>query len=492
MRQHQRQFIIGPEPLKVYPDWQFEKVQGGGILSHCPKLPVQTVVSRDGSEYILIGLAVQTDASRPSPVEELAKSPACAADLTFSWAGRWALVANGTLQTDATGMLGCLYTGNGTGQPKVSSSAALLRTPQTEAFDDRVLGHGVGVEWYVAPFTRYKGIRRLLPSQQLDLKTGKIIAKRLFRPVQLTYEQALEQVADTLVTAITSLGKTSESLWLPLTAGFDSRLLLAATLRAGVKVRCYTQWYRNMSHADLTLPPRLAALAGFEHVLLKPGKYDRSTEAIFAAHTSEQSADRDKEFICLGQWDHFHETDIILRGTGIEIGCPRASRFHFSVSRESPWKVPAVNQVLVEYTHNAIGATGPLGYALQEWRAWTEITEHPEIDWRDRFYIEQRLGTWASSTEQALDLSPCTRVPLASCGRYMSGILQIPETIRNESAHQVELIRRMAPGLLAYPFNPKDPLICRIPRALRRRSRSLMQSIFSALRTPDRRVLPCR
>ncbi|MFZ0962215.1 MAG: hypothetical protein WAO35_15050 [Terriglobia bacterium] len=475
MRQHQLQFVISPAPLNVYPDWQFESVQGRGILSHCPKLPVRKVVSRGGSEYILIGLAVQTEASRPSPLEEIANSPAFDADLTSSWAGRWALVANGTLQTDALGMLGCLYTGADAGQPRVSSSAALLRTPQTPIFDDRILAHNVGVEWYVAPLTRFEGIRRLLPSQKLDLKTGRIIAKRLFRPVELTYEQALERVEDTLVTAIKALWKTSRSLWLPLTSGFDSRLLLAAVFRAGVKVRCYTQWYADMSRGDLTLPPKLARLAGFQHFLIKPGEYDRGTEAIFAAHTSEQSADRDKEFICRGQWDHFRESDIILRGGGIEIGCLRASRNHFSASPESPWKVPNVNQILTGCRQDA---TGPLVHALQEWRAWTEATEHTVIDWRDRFYIEQRLGAWASSIEQALDLSPCARVPLSSSERYISSVLQIPEHIRQDSSHQVELIRRMAPHLLAYPFNPKTPLIRRIPRAMRNRSRSLMQAIF--------------
>ena len=452
VRQHQRQFIISPTPLKVYSDWQLETVQGGGVLSHCPELPVRKVVSRDGSEYILIGVAIQTEASRPSPIEELNNPPACVADLTHTWAGRWALIANGILQTDAAAMLGCLYSGARGSQVLVSSSVALLRTPQTAIFDDRVLQHGVGLEWYVAPRTRYEGIRRLLPSQQLDLKTGKISAKRLFRAVELTYEQALEEVEHTLVTAITALAKTSRSLWLPLTAGFDSRLLLAAVLRADVRVRCYTQWYADMSYGDLTLPPKMAELAGYKHVLIRPRKHDGCKELTFAVHTAEQSADRDKYFICHGQWDQFSETDIILRGGGIEIGCPRASRYHFTAQRENPWRVPPVEQILGEHGQ---APTGPLVHALQEWRAWTEETPHPEIDWRDRFYIEQRLGAWASSIEQALDLSPCTRVSLSSCGRYMSSVLQIPDHIRQDSGHHVELIRRMAPEPARVSFQSK-------------------------------------
>jgi hypothetical protein len=316
--------------------------------------------------------------------------------------------------------------------------------------------------------------RRLLPSQQLDLKTGKLSAKRLFKQVELTCEQALEQIEETLVTAIAALAKTSQSLWLPLTAGFDSRLILAAAVRAGVKLRCYTFWYADITLADRTFPPKLANIAGFEHVLIKPGKHDGRKMSIFAEHTSDGWADRDTDFLSRGQWDQFNETDLILRGAGIEVGCPRAARFHFAAPLKNAWEVPTVEEILKSYSQ---APTRPLVQALQEWRAWTDQTPHPEVDWRDRFYIEQRVGTWASSNEQAVDLSPCTRVFLSACGRYMSSALQTPEHIRQVSSHQVELIRRMAPSLLAYPFNPRDPLIRRIPRAIRWHSRPLWRAI---------------
>ena len=80
MHHHQRQFIISPTPLKAYMDWKSETVRGVGFLSHCPKLPVCKVVAQDGSESILIGIAVQTDPSRPSPVEELKNPPAIVAE----------------------------------------------------------------------------------------------------------------------------------------------------------------------------------------------------------------------------------------------------------------------------------------------------------------------------------------------------------------------------------------------------------------------------
>jgi hypothetical protein len=473
MRQHQRQFVIGPKPIKVNWDWKTETIQGVGFLSYSPKLPVKKISAQDGSEYILIGVAVQTDPSRPSPLEELKKPPADITDLPHRWTGRFVLIANGVLLTDTAGILGCLYSNREDGL-WASSSTALLWTSRTAIFDDRILWSNAGVEWYVAPLSRYAGIRRLLPSQQLDLKTGNVSAKRLFKQVELTYEEALEQIEETLVTAITALAQTSHSLWLPLTAGFDSRLILAAVLRAGVKVQCYTLWHPDMSCADAKMPPMLAALAGFGHVLIRPGKYDRGLEPVFAAHNAEDWADRDKGYICRGQWSQFGETDTILRGAGMELGCPRAVRFHFTRPLKKPSEVPPVETILDGYDQ---APTRPLVQALQEWRAWTEQTPHPELDWRDRFYIEQRLGVWASSIEQALDLTASNRVYLSNSGRFMSGVLQMPEHIRQDSAHQVELIRRMAPRLLAHPFNPRDSFIHRAPKSLRRRTRPLWRTI---------------
>jgi hypothetical protein len=471
MRPHQRQFIICPTPWKVSPDWQVVTVKGVGYLSHCPLLPVQRVLAKDECEYILIGIAVQTDPSRPSPLKELQNPLERVEDLTQSWAGRWALIANGTLMTDTISSLGCYYSFQ-RGHTEVSSSVALLRSAETAIFDDRKLELGVGVEWYVAPLTRFVGIRRLLASQQLELNTGEISPKRLFRTVELTNEQALEQVEQSLVTATANVAKTSSSVWLPLTAGFDSRLLLAAAFRAGIKVQCYTFWYRDMTHADLTLPPNLAARAGCKHALIRPGKCEDWKERVFAAHTSDGWADHDGDFLCRGQWEHFGSHDIILRGAGMEVGCPRA-RFHFSAPEGDPWRVPPAGQILAERGQTP---TPALVQAFEEWRAWTEATPHPEMDWRDRFYVEQRLGTWASSNEQAVDLAPGHRVFLSNSGTYMSSVLQMPESIRCGSTHQVELIRRMAPSLLDYPFNPRDPLPRRIPKSIRRRVRSVWRA----------------
>ena len=64
------------------------------------------------------------------------------------------------------------------------------------------------------------------------------------------------------------------------------------------------------------------------------------------------------------------------------------------------------------------------------------------------------------SIEQSLDLIDSDRFYAANSHSFYALVLQIPEEIRllEGPRHQHELIRRMAPELLRFPFNPPDPV----------------------------------
>ncbi len=93
---------------------------------------------------------------------------------------------------------------------------------------------------------------------------------------------------------------------------------------------------------------------------------------------------------------------------------------------------------------------------IAEWVEWMARTEPTALDWRDRLYLEQRIAGWLSSTEHALDLTSYERPYIANSHLYMATVLTLPESIRRSSQHHVDLIRRMAPQLLRFPFNPSD------------------------------------
>jgi hypothetical protein len=112
----------------------------------------------------------------------------------------------------------------------------------------------------------------------------------------------------------------------------------------------------------------------------------------------------------------------------------------------------------VETTVGRYGCEGaieghPLISALGEWIDWTHRTPHPELDWRDRLYLEQKLGGWLSSVEQGLDLIDAVSLQSANSGSYYAHVLRVPPEKRYTSQHQVDVIGSMAPELLAFPFN---------------------------------------
>ena len=93
---------------------------------------------------------------------------------------------------------------------------------------------------------------------------------------------------------------------------------------------------------------------------------------------------------------------------------------------------------------------------IAEWVEWAATTSYTGLDWRDRLYLEQRIAGWVSSIEQALDLTSYERLYIANCHTYLATVLTLPESARRDGQHHTDLIGRMAPELLRFPFNPAD------------------------------------
>jgi hypothetical protein len=90
---HRRQFVFGPRPCPILANWRTLAVDGGMVLSHCPELPVVQARDRDGTEWTLIGLAIQADPDRPRPEEDLTRHGTADVPSCYdSWAGSWLLI----------------------------------------------------------------------------------------------------------------------------------------------------------------------------------------------------------------------------------------------------------------------------------------------------------------------------------------------------------------------------------------------------------------
>lgn len=457
---HRRQFLIGPRPVMPTATWKTMRIPNAGYLSYCPELRVAATQGVDGQMWYLLGLAVQTDPQKPSPIDAIAQATRTTIqDVYQSWAGRWLLIGDNKVYMDASGLLGCFYiqapAQDSTQELWVSSSAALLlEITGADATPVRSITHGKGIDWYPGPHSRYRSIRRLLPSQILVLTTGAQLLRSLLPVLTecLSYDDVLDILQDYLIRTLQQAANVANTLWLPLTAGYDSRLLLATAHYAHIPVQTFTHIHEQLFEADRLLPPRLAAAVGVEHTCFTGGPLNAAVEALYDKHTAGHCVDRDRFYVAHDYFNWSRKGDLILRGGVFDLGHHRTGkRFPGATTDSTVLNAEDIAQGYKEVPQPA------LVEPLREWVAWTEETPHAHLNWLDRLYLEQRLGGWLSSVEQSLDLIDAERFYAANSHMFFAYVLQVPYAKRRVAQHHVDLIQRMAPELLQVPFNPRPP-----------------------------------
>jgi hypothetical protein len=450
--------------MRVREDWVVSELTGGR-LSQCPDLAVERATDADGADWVLLGLAAQSSAAAPDPAEAIAQArttavPQCSQD----WAGRWALLGDGRISPDSAALLGIFYGRDAAGHIWASSSAALLAQAvggESRA-DARQLRYATGISWYTPPRSRFDGIRRLLPSQTLDFHTGEVRPRELMPPLDpsRSLETALQEVTERLVTPLQRLARRHGPLWLGLTAGYDSRLMLALARHADIDVRPFTRVAARMSDADRVLPPLLSRRAGFGHELVRGGG-GRSREQLVAEHSGGHVSSGDAEPLLDGTRDRLR--GVSVGGHGFAVASGFGGLRSLSPTIGDP---RTTGERICDHFGEPADSSAARG--LAEWLQWVGATPHEHLDWRDRFFLEQRQAGWLSAKEQVYDLLPLRRFFALNAAATHSLLLSVPEAQRLESRVQRELVRRLAPDLDELPYNPPAEALSRFRVVLTR------------------------
>lgn len=449
---HRRQFVIGSSPYYATENWQSDRLSQNCWLSYCRDISICRATDLDGVEWVLLGMAIETTAEI-EPQEAIAKlSTIEVSDRYSGWAGRWLLIGEGKIHLDANGLLGCFY-GELAGDVWLSSSPVLLaQILDTDLKDDRDLVYGRGMAWYTPPRSGFQHVKRLLASQKIDFVSGEISPRSLMPKIDRdrSYEEIITLIEDALVTALQNLGKQQQPLYLGLTGGYDSRLMLAIAVKAGINFTTFTRIAERMSVADRILPPKLARQCRIPHVFLrnKPLQEQQPRRLLVRQHAGNNVSDGDAEPFVTGVRDKLR--GISFGGHGFAI----ASGFH--TLRQLPATfTPDEGAVQIAQLFDEPADSSAVE-GMKEWLSWVQQHPQPHLDWRDRFFLEQRQASWLSSKEQVYDLTDLIRFPILNASRTYSLLLSIPGTKRLGSLVQVALLKRLAPQLCRYPFNPAD------------------------------------
>src|SRR5687768_1024013 len=295
MRAHNKQFLIGSQERQIQNDWKTKVLGENLYLSHCSSLIVQSANDLSGVEWHILGIAIQSDNARESPLTEIKRSRTNEIkELYKSWVGRWVLVGNHQVHTDCCSLLGCFYT-EITGEQWVSSSLAIIQEICGLSPRPEILKHKVGIEWYPLPLTRFESVFKILPSQILNLRTFSPEPRPLPHPIKgLKYEEVLTRISEKLKHLLVNVSSVGKRILVPLTSGYDSRLVLAATHYAGLKAETYTTGHDYISYADIKTPFKLSKAAGYRHRFIKPSAFSRNKEVLYDYHAGKNINDIDR------------------------------------------------------------------------------------------------------------------------------------------------------------------------------------------------------
>jgi hypothetical protein len=461
---HRRQFIIAPVFHPIGDGWQAVELGDGHVLSYCPDLCVEGLLDGQGAEKYLIGSAFECDRSQPSIAESVLRSRGCeAATLTYSWAGRWALVDKKIVLADASGLLGIFYAWDTGRRLVITSSLALMQMliPGRNPYKRKLTRHGMN--WFPLPNSRLQGVNKLLPDQVLDLEkqTVRRILRHSIRSLPIDdADTAARLVLESLIRIWKQVSSRFGRVHLALTAGLDTRTLLASAMAAGVEIRAITLVNRNVSRADMVVPRELSDRCGIRWSLIQSGQSSSRLRNIYDQHTFCNINGGDRYWFARDMFKWLGEDEALVRGGTFEIGrCFYGNRF-----QGLDWERVCDDPLSLVRRFKDFGSAGLETKQLRDWLAW-RVKHKEDLDWKDVFYRDQRQAGWLSALEQSLDLVRGTSIQFANSSYIADLLLSVDEEKRRSGKIQRKVIALADEGLLRVPINA--PLDSRVSKKLR-------------------------
>lgn len=418
-----------------------------GYTLSCPTTVPVTVVTRDDTQVaVMVGWAVIGDMALVSD-GALNIGEASLDDLRSNACGRFVLICRESegkisVSTDAAGLFPIVFDQE---LGIVASSPMVIGKFRALALDDDVARDVVrsdGTTWYPFGLTPYKKVRRLLPSQALWLSSGKLTVRP--RPPL----KALDGKAPTaseicaLVAAYVRSWASCGRLVAHLTAGFDSRMVMAAICKAGVNADYITLKGRgNSTNLDIHIAKRLATSIQASHRTLD----------YFQPSADDLSSWQERVGYCISDsvmdlCKTVQETDdqrITLTGACGEVG--RA----FYWTEGDLHKSGIASQDLLQRL--GFQASPLLIDEADRWLArFAPDSSRTYI--LDNAYIDIRLACWAGPSMPGHLIPRPTISPFNSVLIYRA-MLSIEDESRYSQSFPQEFIRAGSPKLLEEGFN---------------------------------------
>lgn len=483
------QFVLGPRPVEQLASWNHYAVGPGLHLSVHPALNV-TQARGEGGSMTLLGFILDPAAPELSDADivggmALAARPGISpVELTERFGGRWLLIIEEPddvrIFADPAGILQMFHTdAAASGAMWAASEPGILAeilgleiSPEAREF---MASDGYktrdGEHYWPWNTTPYREIRRLSPNHELGVRTG---AARRFWPdkgfTPSTPDEAAEVVSETLRGMIMAMHARCP-LAVTLTAGLDSRIVLAAARPIARDVLFVTSKKRGMeeSDPDLVIPRKLVAKLGLQHRVIDSDCQVRPEfrELYFSSNV-----------LCHEKWvygaqaihDALNLEKAAVGGHVAEV----ARRYYITIQSGLEGEEAFTPELLAR----AIGMRSQT-FAVSAMERWMDGRgEVYNYDARDLLFWENELGSWLASSQQEFLLAWKELFAPFNCRRLLVAALSVDPGLRGGPDYPFfrSVIARLWPECLELPINPKPPE--KLAKRVRRLGRGIFKQLF--------------
>jgi hypothetical protein len=294
--------------------------------------------------------------------------------------------------------------------------------------------------------SRYQDVYHLLPNKYLNCATATPIR---FWPVNRIKKQTLGQVVPIISNNLQGIIVSANNrfkLLLAVSAGWDSRVLLAASKGVINDCYCFIQKFDSMSksHPDIDIPNKLSKKLKFNFNVREAINYSEDFESILIKSVDIPQSENKRVLY----YDFFSEFKDEVNISGV-VG--ELCRSRYGDKREVSAKKLA-----------AIFGRDDSIYAVQMAQNWLDEIESNNVEetgvsiW-DLFYWEQFIGNWGVAGQASSDIAIEEFFPF-NCRNIIELSYGLDDLSYENSPLFLALINHMWPEALSEPVNPKSKL----------------------------------
>lgn len=416
-----------------------------------------------GLFVILLGTCVSTSpGDDEQPAERLLSAlrlgdPAFLA-LLDRYAGRHAIVfgttAHPRIVNDATAMRSIFYGSEG---GVVASHALLIEQALGGSPERDELPFRYGFPGNRTPYTR---TRLLTANTYYDVATHEV--SRFWpasEPPRRSVESAAAEVLERATTALRKIA-SERPVRMALTAGLDSRTMLAVALHSRIHFETYTYGRASDTEMDRALAADLAEQVGVAHAVVPPVKMTADLRSSLSG--SHYANHHQSSVPSLSEFINNPDTAAVTANL-LEIG-----RSFYAAARRSGFQPPVTADAMARLHHRSMGGSGKkeaeaygqdayFKNSKSAFQGFIDTCGGPApdlLDAFDRFYWEHRMSAWHGAAMVERDYYAEAFIPF-NARRIFEALLGVPQQERDSSAVFYRLIEMVNPKLLDLPINPK-------------------------------------